>query len=194
MSDKELSGSARAKEDDFFYRQERELIERMQSEAEARTALRQLAEVTGITDDVLLRDLRGHGFNPQTVKLLDLAPLVLVAWSDGSVNPHEKREISLVARLQGLGEGIPAGGHLAAWLETRPSDAFFQLTLRAIRAVLDALPAEERDSRARELVSRCTRVAEASGKFLRPKTSAAERLAIRHVAEQLGYGETVTGI
>ncbi len=192
MSDKEHSGGAqRAKEDDFFYRREQELMERMRSEAEAGAVLRQLAEVTGFSDDALLRDLQAQGFSPQTVKLLDLAPLVLVAWSDGSVGLKEKEEISLVARLHGFGEGMPGYGQLAGWLEARPSDEFFRVALRAIRAMLEALPAEERERKARELVSRCTGVAKASGGFLRSKVSSAERLAIHQVVEQLGYTEGI---
>jgi hypothetical protein len=196
MSEKEYSGGAqRAKEDDFFYKQERELIERMRSQAEAGATLRQLAEITGIGDEALLRDLQGHGFSPQTVRLLELAPLVLVAWSDGSVTLQEKREISLVARLHGFGEGIPGYGHLVGWLETRPSDEFFRVTLRGIRAVLEALPGEERQRRERELLSRCTQVAKVSGGFLGmgSRISAPERVAILRVAAQLGAREADQG-
>ena len=119
--------------------------------------------------------------------------MVLVAWSDGSVAPKEKEEISLVARLHGLGEGVPGYGHLAGWLEARPSDDFFRLTLRAIRAALEALPGEERERKARELVLRCIQVAKVSGGFLGlgSKISAPERVAIRQVAEQLEYAHDI---
>jgi hypothetical protein len=188
-----FSGEQRAREEDFFHKRERELMERMRSQEQAEAGLRQLAEVTGIVDDALLRDLQGHGFHVRTAKLLDLAPLVLVAWSDGSVAPQERKEILLVARVYGIDEGVPGYGQLAGWLEARPPDDFFQLMFRALRAAMDLLSPEERERRVRELLSRSVDVAKVSGGFLGvgSKISAAERLAIRQVAERLGCAEEV---
>jgi hypothetical protein len=189
MPDKEsFGGTQRAKEEDFFHRRDRELVERMRSEAEAGAAVRQLAEVAGIADEAVLRELQRDGFSPQTVVLLELAPVVMVAWSGGSVTPQERKEISLLARRHGVAEGVPGYGQLLGWLEARPSEEFFQLTLRAIRAQLEPLPMDERERRTRELVSRCLQIAKVSGGFLRvgSRISAAERQAIRHVVEQLG--------
>jgi tellurite resistance protein len=190
MPDEEFAGGAqRAKEEDFFHKRERELIEKMRLEAQAAAACRELGEATGIADEALLRDLQSHGFTPQTANLLNLAPLVLVAWGDGSVSPKERKAITVVARQLGLEAGSPSHDRLAGWLDARPSDDFFRSALQARRAVLDALPAEERDRRERELVSHCAAIARASGGVLGlgSKISAAERLVIRDTAEQLGY-------
>jgi len=53
---------------------------------------------------------------------------------------------------------------------------------------LEALPPEERENRRGDLVSECAQVAAVTGGFLQlgSKISAAERLAIRQIAEQLG--------
>jgi len=186
-----FSGEQRSREEDFFHKRERELIEKMRSQEQAEGGLRQLAGVTGIVDDALLRDLQGRGVDAQTAKLLDFAPLVLVAWSDGSITPQERKEILLVARVYGIDEGVPGYGQLAGWLEARPSDDFFQLMLRALRAAMDALSPEEREMRVRELLSRSVDVAKVSGGFLGvgSKISAAERLTIREMAERLGCAE-----
>jgi hypothetical protein len=189
MPEQELYGGApRAREDEFFHKRDRELVEKMRSQAEAGAALRELAGLSGITDDVLLRDLQGQGFSTQTFKLLDLTPLILVAWSNGSVTAEERNEIAQVARSHGVTAGSPGYGQLTGWLEARPSDEFFELTLRAIRTAWESIPAEKREDNERALVALCTQVAKASGGFLRwgSRISAAERLAIRQVAEQLG--------
>jgi len=148
-----------------------------------------------------LRDLQRLGFSQQTAMLLELAPLILVAWSDGSITPQERDQIFQVARLRGLEEGAAAYAQLAGWLAVRPQEELFQAALRAIRAALEALPAEERKSRSRALITDCTQVAAVSGGFLRlgSKVSAAEQLTIRQIAEQLGCDddcdrETVRGI
>ncbi len=189
MPDKEsFGGTQRAKEEDFFHKRDRELVERLRAEAEAGIALRQLGEITGIADEALLRDLQRLGFSQQTARLLELAPLVLVAWSDGSIAPQERTQIIQVARLHGVEEGAPGYGQLAGWLEVRPPEELFQVTSRALRAVLEALPAEERENRRRALITHCTQVAAVSGGFLRlgSKISASEQLVIRQIAEQLG--------
>jgi len=189
MPDKEVFGSTqRANEEDFFHRRDRELVERLRSKAEAGVALRQLGEITGIADEALLRDLQRLGFSQQTVMLLELAPLVLVAWSDGSVTPQERNQIFQVAHLRGVEDGAPAYAQLAGWLAVRPPEELFQAASRAIRAALEALPAEERESRRRALITHCSQVAAVSGGFLRlgSKISAAEQLTIRRIAEQLG--------
>jgi len=202
MPDKELfGGKQRTSEEEFFYKRDRELAERLRSEAEAGVALRQFGEITGIADEALLRDLQRLGFSQQTAMLLDLAPLVLVAWSDGSITPQERNQIFQVARLRGVEEGAAAYAQLAGWLAVRPQEELFQAASRAIRAALEALPAEERESRRRALISHCTRVAAVSGGFLRlgSRISAAEQSTIRQIAEQLGCDddcarETVQGV
>ena len=196
MPDKELfGGKQRASEEEFFRKRDRELAERLRSEAEAVVAHRQLGEITGIADEALLRDLQRLGFSQQTAMLMELAPLVLVAWSDGSITPQERNQIFQVARLRGVEEGAPAYDQLAGWLAVRPPEELFQAASRAISAALEALPAEERESRRRALLKYCTQVAAVSGGFLRlgSKISAAEQLAIRRIAEQLGC-EIVQGI
>src|SRR5437667_10226359 len=86
MLDKELfPDSKRANEDDFFYRRERELIERARPEDEVATQRRQLGEVTGIADDGLLRGPQPVGYNRETAALVNLAPLVEIAGRDGTV-------------------------------------------------------------------------------------------------------------
>ena len=190
MPEKETFGTTqRAQEEDYFHKRDRELVEKLRAEAEGRNALRQLGEMIGISDETVLRDLQRLGFGQQTAKLVDLTPLVQVAWSDGSVAPQERAQILKVAGLHGVEQGSPASSMLAGWLEARPAEEVFQATSRAIRGALEVLAAEERENKLRTLLRECAQVAAVSGGFLRlgSKISTAEQLAIRQTAVQLGF-------
>ena len=63
-------------EEDYFRRQDQELVERMRKQAAAEKTRRELGEKTGLTDPALLADLEGLGFTPDTVALLPVIPVV----------------------------------------------------------------------------------------------------------------------
>ena len=196
MPNKELfPDSKRANEDDFFYRRDRELIERARREDEAEAQRRHLGEVTGIADDDILRDLHQLGYNRETVALLNLAPLVEVAWSDGTVTEQERKSIFEVAQQEGVEEGGPGWRQLAAWLDDRPSEQLFHSTLRAIGATLRALPLEEGERRKRDLIAHCTRIASASGGILGlgSKINEVEWRLISRIAAELKWDSEGAG-
>jgi hypothetical protein len=55
---------------------------------------------------------------------------------------------------------------LADWLDARPAEIFFDKVLRAIGAMLRALPPDQRETQKRDLVSACARIAAAAGGVL----------------------------
>lgn len=184
-----FSDSQRANEDEFFYKHDRELIEKARHQLEVETERRQMGDAAGIADDSILRDLQKLGYNRETVVLLNLTPLVNVAWSDGSMTGEERKLILEAAQQEGVEEGGPGWLQLAAWLNDRPSEEFFDSTLHAIRAALEALPPEEGERRKHELIERCTRIAAASGGVLGlgSKISGVERSLIARIAAELKH-------
>jgi hypothetical protein len=98
--------------------------------------------------------------------LLHLVPLIQIAWAEGNVSDRERDLIIEAARSRGIEAGSPADRQLAEWLAQRPSDELFEKTLRAISAILQARPAEEREASQRDLLSYCTAIASASGGVL----------------------------
>jgi hypothetical protein len=74
-------------------------------------------------------------------------------------------------------------------LDHRPSEEFFQKTLRAIRDILQALPVEEQKSRKQDLVTNSTQIAKASGGIfgLGSKISEAEQRLIEQIAKELEH-------
>jgi hypothetical protein len=176
----------RALEEEYFRKRERELIEKLRSRAVAEAELHRLGEQAGVTDEEILADLRDLGYTPETVMLLHLVPLVQMAWAEGGVSDRERELIVEAARARGVEPGSAADRQLAEWFTSRPSNRLFERTLRAIRALLEARPEEEREASRRELLSYCTAVASASGGLLGfGAVSAEERAVLARVSSEL---------
>jgi hypothetical protein len=181
-----LTKRGRALEDEYFWKQEKALIEKLRARAAQETARRQLSERSGVADQEILADLQGLGYTPETIMLLHLVPLLQIAWAEGGVSEAERRLIVEAARSRGVEPGSAADRQLADWLETRPSDAVFESTIRAIRAILEARPPEERDASRRDLLTYADAIASASGGILGfGKISEGERQILTRIATEL---------
>lgn len=156
----------RSLEGEYFRRKEQEVIEKLRRSAQADAQRRRLAEQAGVADDEVLRDLQDLGYTAETVMLLHLVPLLQVAWAEGGVSAEERALIVEAARSRGIQPGTPADGQLSEWLARRPSDAFFEKTLRAVQTILHAASPEERETSERDLLSLSTAIAGASGGIL----------------------------
>ena len=187
MTKDEFGGDRRrVQEEEYFRKKDQELIEKQQQRKRDLAILRQIAERAGVADDDLLRDLQELGYTPETVALIPLVPLLQMAWAEGSVSERERDLIIEAARARGVEKDSAADGQLAAWLANRPSDALFETTLRAISAVLQAQSAEERDATQRDLVSRLTAIASASGGILGfGKVSPQEQQVLARVSQEI---------
>jgi tellurite resistance protein len=173
---------SKSKEDEFFRNLDRELFRKWPRRLEAERQLNELSAATGIVDREILLELQNLGYDPASATLLHIVPLVQVAWSDGMVNSQERQRISQIAGRWGLDDEDPGWLKLTAYLEDRPSDQFFRLTLRALRAWLETAPREEQERSRRELLADCTSVALVSGGLIGfGKMSQAERVAIDEI-------------
>ena len=185
MSNKDAFGDKRkAQEDEFFRRQERELVEKMRRNIEAEALRKDLAEATGVADEEILRDLQELGYTRETLPFLLLVPLIEVAWADNGVSAREREMIYEVAKARGIAEGTPAYERLTRALEHGPSEQEFQKALRVIRAMFEALPPDQREQSRSDLVSYCKSIAAVSGGFLGlgQKVSAEEQAVIERIA------------
>jgi hypothetical protein len=189
MSDKEsFANRKKGLEEEYFRKKEQELIEKMRRRAELETERREIAEAAGTTSEEILDDLQELGYTRETVeRLLHLVPLVQVAWAEGHVTKRERERILEVAGLRGVAEGTPAHQQLTAWLDRRPSDEFFEKTLRIIRHLMQAMFPRERAASRNNLVSYCLSVAAASGGLLGlgNKVSDKEQEVLERIAAEL---------
>ena len=182
-----LAGRKLAKEAEYFHKKEQELIAKMRQRAALAAERGEMGEALGIADEEILQDLQELGFNRETVKLLHLIPLIQVAWADGQVTSKQLAKVLEIAREGGIAPEGAAFQQLLEWINNRPSEAFFQNSLRLIQAMLEGLSPEEQANSKTSLVSYCTSVAAASGGLLGfgRKISAAERSHIEQIAGEL---------
>lgn len=171
-------------EGEYFHQLDVELIEKMRRRADLEERRLHMAEASQINDPNILEALEKLGYNPTTVSLLHLVPLVQVAWADGSVRHAERNRVFGIAYLHGVNEKTPAYQQLVAWLDQPPPEEFFRGTLRAIRAHLALLPQNERRARQDAIMHCCTDVARAAGWHL-GRIGVTERKLLDEIQKEL---------
>jgi len=126
------------KEGEYFHQLDVELIEKMRRRADLEEQRLHMAEASQINDPNILEALEKLGYDPTTVSLLHLVPLVQVAWAGGSVRHAERDRVFAIARLHGVNENNPTYQQLVAWLDQPPPAEFFRGTWRAkcVRSVV----------------------------------------------------------
>lgn len=185
-NDDALAGRKRDLEEEYFRKQDQELIERLRRASEADQARRELGARSGLTDPDLLHDLEHLGFTPDTLSLLPLVPILQVAWAEGGVSNAERKLIVDVARNRGIAEGSPADHQLSEWLAHRPPQDVFARAGRLIAAMLAAGSTETHDLTTDDLVKYCESIAAASGGILGVgRISAEERAALTQIQAAL---------
>jgi hypothetical protein len=181
-----ITDDVRKREEEYFRRKDRELIERMKAQAGAANARKELETATGIHDPESLTDLEALGFTPQTIALLPLIPVLQVAWAEGGISTAERAMIVALARSRNIAASSPADLQLHAWLETRPSADTFQKARRLIAAMLDHPEGAELQVSPDDLIRYCEQIAHASGGlFGFGSVSAEEKAALQQIAAQL---------
>jgi hypothetical protein len=147
----------------YFRRLDEKLLEKMRERAALDEVAQALADKLRVDNRELLNRVLDLGLTRDTGTAILLAPLVQVAWAEGSVSRREREVIFEIAASRGIEVGSGAQAQLEAWLELRPSDALFETALEVMKAGLGVLPVGEREERVREIVDGCKRVAEATG-------------------------------
>ena len=136
------------------------------------------------TDDLdLAAQVKSLGFDGDSARVFDLLPMVHVAWADGTIQAGERASIMEVLDLRQLGPETRAHQMIAALLETRPAEVWFDVSARLLRELFETRPWNSR-----ALVDLCVMVAEASGDFLGlgDAVSDEERTALERIAHTLG--------
>jgi ribosomal protein L32E len=176
---------ARSREDEYFWRRDQELIEKMRRAATADQANRELGLKVGLNDPELVKELAGLGFTTDTVDLLPLMPLIQMAWAEGGVSDAERQLIVKLARSRGIADGSAADRQLAAWLAAAPDEQVFARSTRLIRAMLNS-PDAKAGLSPDDLVRHSEEIAAASGGVLgMRKISAEERALLAQIAAAL---------
>ncbi len=105
-----FSGRSSELEEKFFRERDMQLLLALREKTAAEERRKSLAETSGITHDGLLEKLERLGVTGQTLAALLLAPLIEVAWADGTLHEKERLAVMERARQQGVDSehGLPA--------------------------------------------------------------------------------------
>jgi hypothetical protein len=147
----------------YFREQDARLIQKLRETAKLEETATALAEKLQVDSPELLRQLRELGATRDTGSAFLLAPLVQVAWAEGTVSERERQAVLRLAADRGIESGSAAHAQLLEWLRERPSDAVFDAALAVIKVGLSVLSPAEREERVRRIIRACHEIAEASG-------------------------------
>jgi hypothetical protein len=153
----------RSIEETYFRQRDAKLLERLRQEAKLEDIATALAEKLQVDNPDLLSRVRELGVTVDTAPAFFSAPLVQVAWAEGSVTKQEHDAVLRLARARGIEENSPAFALLLEWLRVRPPDAVFDTAVEVIKSGFAVLPPEEKEERIKRIVQACHEVAMASG-------------------------------
>jgi hypothetical protein len=153
----------RGEEAQYFRKLDEKLLAKMRERAALQEVGQALADKLRVDSPELVKRVLELGLDRDTGTAILLAPLVQVAWAEGSVSARERAVVLELAASRGVEAGSGAHAQLVAWLDRRPSDALFETALEVMKAGLAVLSDEEREERIRQIVEGCKRVAEATG-------------------------------
>jgi len=153
----------RSLEEEYVRRHEAKLLEKLRERGKLEEIAAALAAKLRVDNPELLRRIAALGVTLDTGAAFVLAPLVQIAWAQGTVTDRERETVLRLAGERGIEKESPAHAQLLEWLRARPSDELFGTAVEAIKAGLSVLSPEERADRVRRIVDACRQVAAASG-------------------------------
>ena len=157
-----------ALEANYFRQQDARLIETLRQNKQLHEIAGALGQKLQVENPALLVRASELGITAETAPAVFLAPLVQVAWAEGSVGKAEREAVLRLARGRGLDEQSPAYAQLVEWLANRPPQPIFDLAIEVLRFGFSVLPRVEREERIARVVDACREVALTSGKGLAP--------------------------
>lgn len=165
MDDRQLEERGNRLEEEFFRKQNAAILEKMRATKAAEEERAQMAAALGIDDPALIDQLQGHGVNSATLAAVSLAPLVLVAWADRTLEDKERDAVLQEARSNGVAEGSAGYELLQGWLREKPDLTLLTTWSNYARAVSESLEGPQREEFRNSILNRARAVANAAGGF-----------------------------
>ncbi len=165
MDDRQLQERGNALEEEFFRKQNAEIVEKLRASRAQEETRREMAAAIGVDDPALVEQLLAHGVTPATLAAVSLAPLVLVAWADRNLDSNERKAVLEEAAKSGVAAGSAESELLDSWLRERPPSTLMETWSSYARGVAESLDAERRREFRESLLNRTRAVANAAGGF-----------------------------
>ena len=182
MSDVTLEERGRALENQFYEKENQEKLSAMKHKLDAKASKDELRKASGMTDDAVLERLVALGLRANTIAALSLAPLIQVAWADGTIQDNERTAILQGAHGKGLEEGSDGYDLLQTWLKREPGDELFTAWEAYIKALAAQLNDEQNRLLKNQIVGFAKMVAASAGGILGfGKVSASEEAVLHRI-------------
>lgn len=162
-------------EDLFFYKQDLILAEKKRQLREMERNLKTLSEISGLTDEMLLRKLTELNIQVEVLATLSIIPLVEVAWADGKIDESEREAILKAAARLGIVKGPVHRSLFEHWLKNRPPAGMLESWIYYMQGLCQLLGKEERRRLKAGYLEWAKKVGEAEG----GKTKAKPKLSRR---------------
>src|SRR6476619_5108459 len=166
MNERIFGDREKAMEESYFRKEDARLLEQLRKKAPLDDIALALGQKLEVDSPELLQRVRDAGISLDTAAALLVAPLIQVAWAEGSVSRAEHDTVLRLARERGIATDSPAYAQLESWLHERPSDEIFDTGIAVIKHGFSVLPDGERNERIKMVLDACNEVAEASGTSL----------------------------
>jgi hypothetical protein len=152
----------RAAEDDYFRRQDEELLESARESQRVSRERQALAEALGSTDDESVGRLYANGLRASTAVAVEWLPAVEVAWLDGA----DETERDQLRRRCAVDAHEEALAQLNAWLVRPPPEHVILAGRRVLYDRLQPLDADARRTALERILGLCEVAGRAAGGVL----------------------------
>ena len=166
MSKNEFEDRGRSLEEQFFRKEQAKQVEAMRAKKERSEAIAALGNATGVRDETALDNLIALGVDAASLTAFSLAPLVHVAWADGTMDDKERSAILQAAGNIGIEEGSPAHSFLQDLLAAPPAGALMDTWEGFVESLRAQVTPETFAALAGNVVGQPRQVAEAAGGIL----------------------------
>jgi hypothetical protein len=165
MDDRQLQERGNQLEEEFFRKQNAAILDKMREAKAVEEERQQMAAAIGVDDPVLIDQLHAHGVTSATLAAVSLAPLVLVAWADRTLEDKEREAVLKEAGKNGVAPGTPGYELLQGWLREKPDITLLTAWTAYARAVVESLEGVQRQEFRDSILNRAKAVANAAGGF-----------------------------
>jgi hypothetical protein len=174
------TGSQKTLVDAFFFERDQQLLKVFRERIEKMDRRAQLANVCGISDEVVLDRLIELDIGPEVLAAMEVVPLVSVAWADGKVQAEEREVIIAAAAAVGIQPQDARYPLLEHWLQIPPGAEMIEAWRHYVHGLCLRLEPTEIEKLKHAVMDPAHKVAHAAGGFLGfgNKTSAAERAVL----------------
>lgn len=184
LSKNMFSERERGLENEFFYRADQQLLQRLKEKAETEKGRATLADVTGFSDPALLDELLNAGIRAECVVALTLVPLVQIAWADPIMDAREREAVLQAAHDAGVEESSASYDLLTQWLQHKPDPSLFETWKHYAAAIAERLGPEQAARLQQDVLKRTLTVAESAGGILGiGAVSAAEEAVLKEIEQ-----------